>query len=243
MTSEPDDMPPIRRRKLSDDVHERLLAFIQSGDLQPGDTLPSERELMARYGVGRPTIREAMQNLQRTGLIEIRHGERPRIAAPSMEAMADLMAQSMRHLLRHSETTLQHLKEARATFEIEMARIAARKRRPEQVAHLRKTLDRQRAAGSDSPEFLELDGEFHRSIAAISGNPIFESLSKSLFDWLAHFHFDLVRKPGLEKLTLNEHAMILEAIEAGDPDAAAKHMEDHLYRANSLYHQDNFQAS
>ena len=53
--------------------------------LVPGDKLPSERELMATYQVGRPAIREAMQNLQRSGLVRIRHGERPRVAEPSMD--------------------------------------------------------------------------------------------------------------------------------------------------------------
>jgi len=63
---------PIQRRKLSHQIEERLLAQIQAGDVMPGDSLPSERELMALYGVGRPAIREAMQNLERMGLIEIR---------------------------------------------------------------------------------------------------------------------------------------------------------------------------
>ena len=241
MTSETDIEAPIRRRKLADDVQERVLALIQNGGLSPGDVLPSERELMARYGVGRPAIREAMQNLQRMGLVDIKHGERPRVAAPSMEAMSDLMALSMRHLLRHSQTSMDHLKEARATFEIEMARIAARKRTQADIARLRDILDRQAAASARAEEFFALDGAFHAAIAGVSGNPIFESLSRSLFGWLAHFHADLVRKRGLEKLTLAEHEAILAAIAASDPERAAKEMADHLYRANSLYHQDNFQ--
>lgn len=243
MTSETDIEEPIRRRKLADDVQERVLALIQNGGLSPGDILPSERELMARYGVGRPAIREAMQNLQRMGLVDIKHGERPRVAEPSMEAMSDLMALSMRHLLRHSQTTMDHLKEARATFEIEMARIAARKRTQADIARLRDILDRQSAVRARTEEFFALDGAFHAALAGVSGNPIFESLSRSLFGWLAHFHADLVRKRGFEKLTLAEHEAILAAIAAGDPERAAKEMADHLYRANSLYHQDNFQPA
>jgi GntR family transcriptional regulator, sialic acid-inducible nan operon repressor len=60
---------------------------IQAENLRPGDFLPSERELMQSYAVGRPSIREAMQNLQRMGLIEINHGERPRMATPSFDRM------------------------------------------------------------------------------------------------------------------------------------------------------------
>ena len=64
------DSPPLRRKR-ADDVQRQLLDRIRSGELRPGDALPSERELMASLAVGRVTIREAMQNLQRMGLVEI----------------------------------------------------------------------------------------------------------------------------------------------------------------------------
>ena len=60
-------------------------------------------------------------------------------------------------------------------------------------------------AAGRTDRFIHLDGEFHRTIASISGNPIFISLSEALFDWLAQFHIDLVSQPGLEKLTISEH--------------------------------------
>ena len=89
MTTEP---VAIKRRKLSDEVQDRLLTIIHSEKLSPGDSLPSERELMASFGVGRPAIREAMQNLQRMGLVEIRHGERPKVAKPSIDQMVGQVA-------------------------------------------------------------------------------------------------------------------------------------------------------
>ena len=82
--------------------------------MRPGDLLPSERELMQSYAVGRPSIREAMQSLKRMGLIEINHGERPRVAAPSFARMVDSVSETMRHILINSPATLDHLKEARA---------------------------------------------------------------------------------------------------------------------------------
>lgn len=231
---------PIVRPKLADLVQNRLLAIIQAQNLRPGDPLPSERELMQTYSVGRPSIREAMQNLKRMGLIEISHGERPRVAAPSFERLVGGMADTMRHVLMNSPATLDHLKEARATFEKTMAEIAARKRTPADIADLEAILDEQTRSRLDSNAFLRADGRFHRRIAAISGNPIFANLSQAQFDWLAQFHFDLVRKPGLEQLTLSEHQHILEAIERGDPEEAGRLTADHLNRANELYHQDNF---
>lgn len=232
------DPTPIRRRKLSDDVLDRLLEMIRGPDYAPGDFLPSERELMRAYEVGRPAIREAMQSLQHMGLVEIKHGGRPRVAEPSLSRMVDQMSESMRHLLSHSPADREHLKEARTTFEAELARIAARKRSDADLARLAGTLEDQEAAASDPARFLRFDGQFHREIAAISGNPIFSALSEALFGWLSHFHADLVRSPGLEKLTLEEHRGILAAITARDGDAAAKAMADHLNRANSRYRRE-----
>ncbi|MDP3315135.1 MAG: transcriptional regulator NanR [Devosia sp.] len=232
---------PIARRKLSHQIEERLLAEVQAGDVRPGDPLPSERELMARFQVGRPAIREAMQNLQRMGLIEIRHGERPRVAQPSMEKAIGQMGETMRHVLSHSASSLEHLKQARATFEMEMARITARTRTAEQLAGIEAVLAEMKKTKPSSPDFLKLDGRFHLEIARVTGNPIFIALSEALFSWLASFHGHLVRSPGHESVTIAEHEAILAAIAAGDPASAAQLMGDHLNRASALYHVGNIQ--
>jgi DNA-binding FadR family transcriptional regulator len=230
------DPSPIRPRKLSQEVQDRLLALIRDG-MAPGDILPSERELMEQYRVGRPAIREAMQNLQRMGLIDIRHGGRPRVAEPSMEGLLGQMATSMRHVLTHSNSSLDHLKEARVTLEVEMARIAARRRTEADLAALDALLAQQADARETPKRFLDLDGQIHKRIAAITGNPIFESISEAVFTWLRAFHTDLVRSPGLEALTLEEHTALVEAIRQGDETAAAEAMRAHLERANALYRQ------
>ena len=233
--------PPLAKRKLSDLVEERLLGQIKGGDLAPGDLFPSERELMEKYDVGRPAIREAMQRLQRMGLVTIRHGERPRVAMPSLDRAIGELGETMRHLLAHSQESLDHLKQARLTFEMEMARIAARLRSQEHLDNLRRSLDAQRAAIEDASEFMRLDGQFHKGIAAASGNPIFTSLASAVFGWLSSFHAHLVRSPGLEGLTLNEHEAILNAIARQQPEVAAEQMRDHLERANGLYSASNVQ--
>ncbi len=92
----------IRRRKLSDAVFDQLVAQIESHRLRPGDLLPSERDLMASYGVGRPAVREALQGLERMGMIEIRHGGRARVVEPSLGRMVDDIGTTMRRLLAGS---------------------------------------------------------------------------------------------------------------------------------------------
>ena len=73
----------IKKRKLSDQVLERLLSLFESGEISSNDEMPSERELMERFLVGRPAVREALQSLERLGLIMIRHGERAKVLEPT----------------------------------------------------------------------------------------------------------------------------------------------------------------
>jgi GntR family transcriptional regulator, sialic acid-inducible nan operon repressor len=227
------------RSKLSEGVRARLLELIRSGAIGPGEHLPSERELMERLGVGRPAVREAMQALEGIGLIEIRHGGRARVAEPSVGRMVDQISETMKHILAHSPASLENLKEARALFEREMARIAAKRRSLADLERLAEALEEQDAAIEEPARFRSLDGRFHREIASISGNPIFSALNDALFRWLSDFHVDLVSVPGLEQLTMAEHREILAAIGKGDAEAAGQAMTDHLLRANELYRQSH----
>ena len=90
---------PIQRRKLYQEVLDRLTARIVAGEFGPNDQLPSERELMESYGVGRPAVREALQHLERTGIVAITHGERARIVVPTPETLVAQIAGGARHLL------------------------------------------------------------------------------------------------------------------------------------------------
>ena len=235
---------PIRRRKLSHEVLERLLARITRGELGAGDHLPSERDLMSQYGVGRPAVREALQALERMGFLTITHGERARIVAPTARTMIDQVALSAKHLLSTSPTSLEELKEARVFFETGMVRLAAERASEADIARLRRRLaEHEAAAGAGvgpsarRDDFLQKDMAYHREIAAISGNSIYVALSEAMFEWLAQFHIRLVRLHGAEGLTLQEHAAILERIAARDPAGAAEAMTAHLTRANALYRQ------
>jgi DNA-binding FadR family transcriptional regulator len=223
------------RRKLSHEVFDRLVQAIQSGELAPDDQLPSERELMLRYGVGRPAIREAMQSLQRMGLIRIAHGERARVMLPTADAIVDQVSGAMVQLLGRVPGGLDELKDARLLFEVGLAQLAARRVTPAAAADLHAAMLACQQARGDAARFVAADMAFHRQIAAMSGNMLIGALSHGMLDWLTKFRRDLVTARGAEQLTLEEHARIAAAIAAGDPPAAATAMADHLTRANQLY--------
>lgn len=225
----------IQRRKLFQEVLDRLLQRIRSGEWAPGDQLPSERDLMAFYGVGRPAVREALQALASSGIVAIAHGERARVVVPTAQLLIAQVAGGAQHLLRSQPDMLAHLKEARVFLETGLARMAAERATDTDVARLRLRLDEHRAAMVELDQFLPRDRAFHREIALISGNPIFPAIVEALFHWASEYYQTIVRAPGVESLTLAEHQRIVEAIAARDPEAAAQAMHEHLTRANALY--------
>ena len=115
---------PIQRRRLYEEVMERIMASIKEGSMRAGDALPSERELMNFYSVGRPAIREALQNMARIGLVELNPGERAKVAAPSFSKLMQTVDLTTSGILRNSDKSLEELKEARLLFEVQMVRLA-----------------------------------------------------------------------------------------------------------------------
>ena len=229
------ELDTIRRRKLSHDVFDRLLASITGGEIAVGEVLPSERELMRSFQVGRPAIREAMQTLHRMGMITISHGERARVLAPDARSMLGQIAETARHILSTSPQSLADLKDARIFFEVGMARQAAARATASHLALLEERLIEQEAAGQDFAGFLDADIAFHLEISRIAGNRVFEAVSEATLSWLKQYHVGLLRKLGREAQTLSEHRLILDRIGAHDVDGSAAAMLAHLTRANDLY--------
>lgn len=229
------DKEPIRRRKLSHEVLDRLLARMRNGDFPVGTTLPSERELMAQFAVGRPAVREALQALERMGFIKIVHGEGALVTPISAATVLGQISDAAMHMLSSSKTLLEELKEARVFFEVGMVRIAAERASDEEIALLREALEQHRASIASPEKFHETDMALHRAIAAVSHNRIYSAVSQAMLEWLENFHADLVWNPGAEEMVFEEHEEIVERIAAHDPDGAAEKIVQHLTRANQRY--------
>lgn len=226
---------PIKKRKLSDEVLERLLMIFESGELKPDDEMPSERELMERFQVGRPAVREALQSLERMGLIMIRHGERAKVLRPTEDGIFDQIDFTARQLLATSDQNVEFLREARQIMEAGIVRLAAVRATPGGIATLKKHLAAMRASKGQRGAFVENDQRFHLALAKMTGNPILNTTMRAMFRWLAHYHTDIFLAPGLEDLTIQEHEALLERIEARDAEGASQQVSDHILRVNDLY--------
>ncbi len=225
---------PIKRRKLYQEVLDRLIAGMMT-EFPPGSLLPSERDLMQRYGVGRPAIREAMHALQQMGLLRISHGERARVVTPTTDVIMDQMTNAIVMMLATNPDGLDELKEARVLLEVGLVRMAAKRATPAQVEHLWGLHHTIVSLRGDRPQFVAADMAFHTAIAEISGNTMIASVVRAMLDWLSRFRTELVSVRGAESLTILEHEIIVKAIAAGDADAAGAAIQAHLTRANELY--------
>lgn len=226
---------PITRQKLSDQVFDRLWEMIVSGDLSPGDAIPSERVLMEKFGVGRPAVREALQALANKGVITISHGERSRVNQLNANIALDQVDEVAKLLLSAEPSNLEHLKEVRKILEAGTVRIAAEKATPEDIATLRAIHDRQKASANDPKAFVQADIAFHEAIATMTGNPLLQAVTRAMLSWLFEYYKPLLYWSGRENTTLMEHARLIDHLEARNGDEAANLMRAHLNRSDPLY--------
>jgi GntR family transcriptional repressor for pyruvate dehydrogenase complex len=224
----------IQRRRLFHEVAERLQESILSGGLQVGDALPSERDLMERYGVGRPAIREALLSLERGGLIVISGGERARVARPTAQRMLEGLGPAVRHWMA-DPSGVRHLQGARLLLELALVRQAAEAATEAQIGDLRAALEANEAARGDLARFERTDVAFHYVLAEISGNPIFTAMHQAMVGWLTEQRSATLRLPGAEQHAAASHRLIYEAVAAGDATAAEVRMRAHLNEVSQLY--------
>jgi GntR family transcriptional regulator, sialic acid-inducible nan operon repressor len=228
---------PIRKKKLSEAVLDRLISAIMSKEFPPNAQLPSERELMLRFGVGRPAIREAMQQLQQMGLLRISHGERARVISPTPEALIDQMSSAMIMMLATNARGLDELKQARILMETGLVKQASARRTGVDMVRLERSHQALLEVRGAPEAFLAADLAFHGVIADIAGNALVASVLRAILDWLSRFKVEMVSVKGAEKLTIEEHERILAAVRNGQPESAGLAMQEHLGRANDLYRQ------
>ena len=228
-------MEPIKPRKLSAEVVDRLIRAISSQEFPPGSQLPSERELMALFGVGRPAVREALQKLEQMGLVRITHGERARVVNPSADDIIDGVSGAVVLLLSSNARGLEDLKEARLLAETGLVRIATQKAGAAELRLLERLHLDLVASRGDAERFIAADMAFHQAIADISGNRLIAATVRGILSWMTRFKKDLVSVRGADKITIAEHAKILKGVAAGDAEAAAAAMSEHLSRASVLY--------
>lgn len=219
---------------MSDDLRKRLSETLADTlqneivDKSPGDRLPTEAELAARFDVSRTVVRETARLLVQRGLVTVKPGRGMAVA----EFDGRLIADQYGLLLRRGEGSFEQLLELRLVVEVEMAVFAAARRTDE---HLAEMVEANRAlagalASGVLDEFLEADLRLHEIVARASANPFFSLLICPVTTFLREAY-----RSGGGYLagggdTVREHLEVADAIAAGDPSRARFAMENHLRR-------------
>jgi GntR family transcriptional repressor for pyruvate dehydrogenase complex len=218
-----------RIRKAYEQVADQLLDMINSGELKPGDRLPSEAELAADFGVSRTTVREAMRILATRNLIQTRKGMAGGhfIVEPTVGSISEFLVANYGLLTAANTVTLEHLLQVREMIEGPAAAIAARNRDDDDLAKLRTALSDDIDAISDV-EALAKFRNFHLYLLEATKNHLLVVAAVPIFTVLQS---TVVRRRPTKQVIAElerDHQNIYAAVEARDAAGAHRLMDEHL---------------
>lgn len=220
----------VKQPKISDVIMQQLETMILEGTLKPGQRLPPERELARQFEVSRPSLREAMQKLAARGLLNSRQGGGTFVAEEIGASLSDPLLELFR---THPESQydlleFRHALEGVSAYYAALRSTAADKAEIQarfdalQQFHEQKSFDREVTA----------DVDFHLAIAAATHNVVLLHMMRALFTLLRQHIWDnleqIYPKHDMRGRIHDQHYLLLQAILAGDPEAARQAAHDHL---------------
>jgi GntR family transcriptional regulator, transcriptional repressor for pyruvate dehydrogenase complex len=229
-----------KQSRIFQDVVDQIEEVILSGQLNAGDTLPSERDLKDMFQTSRGTLREALRVLEQKGLIEIKLGVGGGavVKASPLEQVCD----GLDLLVRFQKISLQQLAEFREGVESTVADIAARRAGPEDVARLEDLLQKARHHAQRGVahwrEFVEIDKQIHQALAQITDNPMYIVVNQMVHNNIQRYYEKFLPWNGamLEEnyQDLNE---IIKNVKAGRADLARRMAHKHVRRFSEYMEQ------
>jgi GntR family transcriptional regulator, transcriptional repressor for pyruvate dehydrogenase complex len=224
---------PIPRANLTEEIVKRIISLIMDSTLRPGDKLPTERVLVARFGVGRSSIREAVKILSAIGMVRIVAGAGMFVGSGNLSLLAKPLSLGF---LRDGRSAAE-LIEARRLLEVEFAGLAAERASAEEVASIQDYLAEMRARRADVDRYTESDMRFHLAVARGAHNAVLLDLLETLQYIIRKWMFKSIEEVEGMPSSIDEHVPIYEAIAAHDSGGARAAMNDHLERAGRRFQQ------
>ena len=216
---------PIQVERLYEQVIGQIQDRIISGELRPGDRLPSERELAEQLNVSRTVIREAVKALSQKGLVEIRTGRGTFITDGTPEAVRH----SIDLMMRLEQASGQRwVVEVREIIEPEIAARAAGHMTDECLGTMQAAIDAMENSIDDIDSYVAADMRFHTALAEAAGNPLILKLIDTIFDLLQEQRKRIGRVSHGPQRAQMHHKLIFEAVKRGDEEAARQAMRAHL---------------
>ncbi len=222
----------VRVPKVAELIANQIRSRIVRGQIAEGEALPAESEMMADFGVSRPTLREAIRILESESLIKVSRGSRggARVQAPD----ASPIARYAGVYLQFRGTTLEDVHAARAIIEPPAARVLARRNQASDCKKLRDLIEEERVVEDDPERFAELSTRFHELVMELSGSDTLCLVVGMLHDVIEkhaeatlHEYLD----PKNTRKAIRSQEKLVRLIEDGDEDEAEAHWRRHLTNA------------
>lgn len=227
-------LEPASRRKLSETVAQQLMEAFR--DLPPGTKVPSERELTKDLGVGRSTVREALNGLAVLGVLTIRHGQGAFIAEElPVEAQAEAAHSVLEAALERGETA--EFIEARLLVEVQVTRLAAERRTDEDLQRIEAalTLQERHLSAKDLGATLGVATSFNVLLAEAAHNEVLAAMIQTFVELMKERGPRLYALEGFGEWDLAEHRGIYTAVRDQDGDRAAELMRQHILQLADRY--------
>ncbi|GEM46844.1 FadR/GntR family transcriptional regulator [Deinococcus cellulosilyticus] len=215
---------PLARQHLGESVAQKMADWIQQKRLLPGDRLPSENELIERFGVARTVIREAIAKLRALGIVEVYQGKGAFVA----ELPIELLLSRIRRL-KPSRDGGQHLWEVREMLELQVVALATERCSMTDIATLEQALEQERKALEQGSNGADEDAHFHLLLAKSTHNPVLEDIVAEILGWIAPMRKQFRDKhPERRQQAHAELREVLDGIKEGDALKAQQAMKRHL---------------
>jgi len=218
--------PIVRKEKLPRQVVEQIQQLIFSRDLNPGDRLPTERELGERFKVSRTVIREAIRTLEARGLIRTQAGSGTFVCEMQGKEVASSLGRFINS--QNKPFSFEALMEVRKVLEIEMVRLASQRATEEDIKQLENCLNIMCKTTDDIDEFSKWDLKFHLNLANACDNQLFSIVFAPLAESLSGLIWAGTTIPGAVRDACMFHRKILDCIKNKDSKGAEKNMRAHL---------------
>ena len=224
---------PVSRQTLSDDIAQRISQLIQSGTYESGTRLPAISQMALQFGVGSPTLREALKKLETVGVLDIRHGSGVYVA----KAPDSLLISNPVFEMAASKKLLVDLIEARIPIEVQTVALAAQHATPEHLGEMDRLLAQAGASFDDTALLNQVNLSFHRQIALASGNVVMHQILEVLSTLFRQEQRLILDIHGRREDDHAEHVDILAALRARNTELATTRMRSHLERVRDTLQQ------
>jgi len=221
-----------RLREKPQQVADELRALILSGALSEGDSLGHEPDLVERFGVSRPSLREALRILEAEGLITVVRGVLGGVVVHEPDER--MTARTAALVLQARNVSLADVCEARVLLEPVAARLVASSRsRRSSAAQLRELIKEELSAIDDPDEFGQANARFHERLVSLAGNQTLSILAEMLNEIVARAVATVSRSEGSDTVAVRRRGIrsqerLLSLIEAGDGPGAEEHWRSHM---------------